>query len=141
MPPFHRPLRIRLQAKHYSLNSVPETPLGRFHPLITTSAAIPLAVTWLTLLRHAGHSPARKKAPIQGKSGPEPLQFRATFALLATYAAICFTSGAVVLTSILRGNAAAAMGAMISNTPFTYSAVSFSTFTPSGSARVLSNTP
>jgi hemoglobin len=46
-----------------------------------------------------------------------------------------------VLTSILRGKAAAATGAVISNTPFTYSAVSFSTFTPSGSVSVRSNTP
>ena len=140
MPPFHRPLRIRLQAKHYSLNSVPETPLGRFHPLITTSAAIPLAVTWLTLLRDAGHSPTRKRAPIQGKAARNRCS-SGPFALLAAYAAICLANGAVVLTSILRGNAAAATGAVISNTPFTYSAVSFSTFTPSGSARVLSNTP
>ena len=63
------------------------------------------------------------------------------FVLPASYAAICLTNGAIVLTSILRGKAAAATGAVISNTPFTYSAVSFSTFTPSGSASVRSNTP
>lgn len=109
-------------------------------PPSTTSAAVPLAVTWLTLLRDAGHSPTRKRAPIQGKAARNRCS-SGPFALLAAYAAICFTNGAVVLTSILCGNAAAATGAVISNTPFTYSAVSFSTFTLSGSARVLSNTP
>jgi hypothetical protein len=40
--------------------------LGRFHPLMTTSAAIPLAVTWLTLLRDAGHSTAlRFSQPVE----------------------------------------------------------------------------
>ena len=63
------------------------------------------------------------------------------FVLSASYAAICLTNGDIVLTSILRGKAAAATGAVISNTPFTYSAVSFSTFTPSGSVSVRSNTP
>ena len=53
----------------------------------------------------------------------------------STYAAICFVSGTVVLISILRGRAAAATGAVISRTPFTYSAISFSTFTPSGRVR------
>ena len=75
----------------------------------------------------------RKAARNRCSSGP--------FALLAAYAAICLANGSVVLISILRGKAAAATGAVISNTPFTYSAVSFSTLTPSGSASVLSNTP
>lgn len=58
-----------------------------------------------------------------------------------TYAAICFVSGTVVLISILLGKATAATGAVISRTPFTYSALNFSVFTPSGSSMVLSNFP
>ena len=74
------------------------------------------------------------------KNGPEPLS-PGPFILLATYAAICFTDGVVALISIFRGKAATVIGAVISNTPFTYSAVSFSTITPSGSVIVLSKTP
>jgi hypothetical protein len=81
-----------------------------------------------------------KGAPIKEKR-PRTVAAPGRFVLPASYAAICLTNGAVVLTSILRGKAAAATGAVISNTPFTYSAVSFSTFTPSGSVSVLSNTP
>jgi hypothetical protein len=140
LAPFPRPKRIRLQAKHRSLDWIPEASPGRFHVLTTTSPATHLAVTGLTLLRDAGHSPTRKRALVTRKNGPERLQ-SGPFAMLAAHAAICLANGAVVLISILRGKAAAATGAVISNTPFTYSAVSFSTFTPSGSVRVLSNTP
>lgn len=79
-------------------------------------------------------------AVLTKENGPEPLS-SGPFVLLATYAAICFTNGAVVLISIFRGKAATVIGAVISNTPFTYSAVNFSTITPSGSVIVLSNTP
>ncbi len=56
------------------------------------------------------------------------------------YAATCFEKGTVLI-SILRGKAAAAMGAVISSTPFTYSAVSLSMFTPSGIVNSLSKEP
>jgi hypothetical protein len=68
------------------------------------------------------------------RNGPEPFG-SGPLTLPATYAAICFANGAVVLTSIFRGKAAMVIGAAISNTPFTYSAVSFSTITPSAIAR------
>lgn len=76
---------------------------------------------------------AKENGPEQWSSGP--------FVLAFAYAAICFAIGAAVLISIFRGNAATAIGAVISSTPFTYSAVNFSTITPSGSVSVLSNTP
>ena len=82
----------------------------------------------------------RRGAPANRKR-PGTVGVPGRFVLSASYAAICLANGAVVLISILRGKAAAATGAVTSNTPFTYSAVSFSTFTPSGNARVLSNTP
>src|ERR1700758_935127 len=56
-------------------------------------------------------------------------------------AAICLVNGTVDLISILRGRATAATGAVISNTPLIYSAVSFSVRTPSGRGRVRSKTP
>lgn len=141
--PFQRSERIRLRGKDYSQNSVPETSLGRFHAFITTSLPLPLAVTGLTLLRDAGHATVPK---VQGgaranRKRPGTVAVPGCFVLPASYAAICLTNGAIVLTSIFRGKAVAATGAVISNTPFTYSAVSFSTFTPSGSASVRSNTP
>lgn len=113
---------------------------SRFHALIIYLVVLPLAVTWLTLLRDARHSPLGRRCPCIEKR-PGTIAVPGRFVLPASYAATCFTNGAVVLISILRGKAAAATGAVISNTPCTYSAVNFSTFTPSGSARVLSNTP
>jgi hypothetical protein len=85
-------------------------------------------------------SPRDALSSIDQRNGPEPFDSGPSV-LPATYAAICFTNGAVVLTSIFRGKAATLIGAAISNTPFTYSAVSFSTITPSGSVSDLSNTP
>ena len=56
------------------------------------------------------------------------------------YAAICLEIGAV-LTSIRRGSAEAATGAVISRTPSLYSALSLSASTPSGIVNVRSNAP
>jgi 6-pyruvoyl-tetrahydropterin synthase len=55
LAPFQRSERIRLQAKHRSLNSVPEASPGRFH-FHNYIPVLRLAVTGLTLLRDAGHS-------------------------------------------------------------------------------------
>src|SRR2546421_10011933 len=60
--------------------------------------------------------------------------------LLFAYAAICFDRGGVRI-SIRRGNAAAATGAVISSTPFCYSAWGLSASTPSGNVKVRSNFP
>ena len=47
--------------------------------------------------------------------------------------------GVVALISILRGNEIAAIGAVISSTPLTNSALILSVFTPSGSSNTRSN--
>jgi hypothetical protein len=61
--PFHRPERIRLQVKDCSLTPTRSASLSRFYPLISTSLALHLAVTGLTLSRDAGHSTARAIHP------------------------------------------------------------------------------
>jgi hypothetical protein len=93
------------------------------------------------LLRERRQTMRAEKETARSPSTPARFLPLLPLLLLAAYAAICFTYGAVVLTSIFRGRAAAAIGAVISNTPLTYSAVNFSGRTPSGSVRTRSNTP
>lgn len=78
----------------------------------------------------------KEKGPAEISTGP---LFTSCRSML--YAAICRVSGTDVFTSIFRGRISAAIGALISITPFTYSACSFSTLTPSGSSSTLSNFP
>ena len=102
----------------------------------------------LLVISHFGLSPRRteRKARLRVSQTKReaPRNFHGAslyFVLLCVYAAICRVSGTDVFTSIFRGRISAAIGALISITPFTYSACSFSILTPSGSSSTLSNFP
>src|SRR6266702_3629370 len=69
LAPFQRPKRIRFTSETSFTELDPGGfSLAAFHVLTTTSPATNLAVTGLTLLRDAGHSPARKRALEQWKT-------------------------------------------------------------------------
>ena len=75
------------------------------------------------------------------RNGPELFELPGRCGDPSVQAAICLVNGTDGLTSILRGSAAAAKGAVSSKTPLTNSAVSFSATTPSGRGSVRSKTP